>query len=523
MKIKFLFVFLLAFLTKREFAMSQDEINKIVKNYEKTNVSCVGIKQDEMLTKINQLNKNGLFVLESVGKSFEGRDIYLVKLGTGTKKIMLWSQMHGDEPTATLAILDILNYFNKNKDDKKTKKILSNVQIMFLPMLNPDGAEHFKRRNAQDIDINRDASRLQTPEGQILKALIDKHKPDFGFNLHDQDPCFAVGSSDSLVTIALLAPAIDEKNTTDKVRKRAKQIVVYINEVLNKFIPGHISKYDDEYEKRAFGDNIQSWGTSTILIESGGWSSDPGKENIRKLNFIAIIASISSISDGSYSTKDVGKYDQILDNKRNFYDLIFRGCSISSNGHKWISDIAINFVKDVHYSPVRERMGKIVDMGDLSTMNGINEIDASTYQTKPGAYVLIENNELKKIVQSKDSIIEYLKKGITTIISERDANLVGLNQSSLNLIFLANERYSKLRMMLNREKPVIDNPDFLTRMQDICFTNPFTMRGTIKLNRYADLVFTNNGDTKLVFVNGVLIFKDGALFDERPGMIHIDK
>ena len=39
-----------------------------------------------------------------------------------------------------------------------------------VPMLNPDGAERYARRNAQAIDINRDALQLATPEGRLLKA-----------------------------------------------------------------------------------------------------------------------------------------------------------------------------------------------------------------------------------------------------------------------------------------------------------------------------------------------------------------
>ena len=49
---------------------------------------------------------------------------------------------------------------------RSVRGILSSLTLYVVPMLNPDGAERFQRRNAQSIDINRDALRLQTPEGQ---------------------------------------------------------------------------------------------------------------------------------------------------------------------------------------------------------------------------------------------------------------------------------------------------------------------------------------------------------------------
>ena len=55
-----------------------------------------------------------------------------------------------------------------------------------------------------------------------------------------------------------------------------------MEKVLSDFIPGHIGRYSDDYEPRAFGDNFQTWGTSTILIETGGWKGDPEKQFLRK-------------------------------------------------------------------------------------------------------------------------------------------------------------------------------------------------------------------------------------------------
>jgi hypothetical protein len=49
----------------------------------------------------------GRLALEEVGRSVQGRPIHLVTLGTGPRKILLWSQMHGDEPSATPALVDL--------------------------------------------------------------------------------------------------------------------------------------------------------------------------------------------------------------------------------------------------------------------------------------------------------------------------------------------------------------------------------------------------------------------------------
>ena len=44
------------------------------------------------------------------GSRQRGRTISMLTLGKGDVKVLLWSQMHGDEPTATMALLDMLNF-----------------------------------------------------------------------------------------------------------------------------------------------------------------------------------------------------------------------------------------------------------------------------------------------------------------------------------------------------------------------------------------------------------------------------
>ena len=122
---------------------------------------------------------------------------------------MLWSQMHGDEPSATPALARRRLHAAGAATRPSTRLILERLTLLLVPMLNPDGAERYERRNAQAIDINRDALQLATPEGQLLKRLRDRFQPELGFNLHDQNRRTTVGETGVLATIALLAVSGD--------------------------------------------------------------------------------------------------------------------------------------------------------------------------------------------------------------------------------------------------------------------------------------------------------------------------
>ncbi|WP_338039428.1 M14 family zinc carboxypeptidase [Maribacter litopenaei] len=219
--------------------------------------------------------------------------------------------MHGDEPTATQAIFDILNFFNSPDFSEEKEAMLSNLTIHFLPMLNPDGAELFQRRNLLGIDINRDALRLQSPEGQTLKRVRDSLEADFGFNLHDQSTYYNAERTDKPATISYLAPAFNYEKDINDVRGNAMKIIVFMNNILQKYAPGQVGRYNDDFEPRAFGDNIQKWGTSTILIESGGYPNDPEKQEIRKLNYVSILSAIYTIANENFKEIDIVEYEKI--------------------------------------------------------------------------------------------------------------------------------------------------------------------------------------------------------------------
>ena len=216
----------------------------------------------------------GLLSLREAGQSVERRTIPLVSFGRGEKVVLLWSQMHGDEPTATLALVDVFSLLTQAEAEGEwLRTLLAGCTVHVIPMLNPDGAERGQRANAAGIDVNRDARALVSPEARTLRRAHRSLKPEFAFNLHDQGLASA-GASPNATAIALLAPALDARRSTPPVRRKAKQLGALVSSVLDPFARGHLAAWDDAYDRRTFGDSFQGWGTSTLLIESGHWRGD---------------------------------------------------------------------------------------------------------------------------------------------------------------------------------------------------------------------------------------------------------
>ena len=295
------------------------------------------------------------------GESAEGREIRHLTFGSGPVTVLLWSQMHGNESTASMALADIIRFFDESPDHPLARRIAEGATIHMIPMLNPDGAERFRRRNAQGIDVNRDARRLETPEGRLLKAVNDEVQPDFGFNLHDQSASVRVSGTDRGVAIALLAPAFNEVRDVDEKRRRAMQVATLLIEAVEPLVDDHIAKYDDTFNPRAFGDLMGAWGASTVLIESGAWEDDPQKQHLRKTNFVGILSALDAIATGRYAEYDPAVYESLAYNGRRVPDLLILGGTLAVPGLPTLrADILVNYEM-----PLLREGGLISDIGDM--------------------------------------------------------------------------------------------------------------------------------------------------------------
>ncbi|WP_224366575.1 M14 family metallopeptidase [Hyalangium versicolor] len=329
-----------------------------------------------------------LFQVEEVGRSVEGRAIHHVQVGHGPRHVLLWSQMHGDEPTATTALFEVFEYLRRYRQDPRVDGLLSALTLHAVPMLNPDGAERFQRVNAQGIDINRDALMLQTPEGRTLKALRDRLQPSLGFNLHNQDWRTAVGRSGKPASISLLAPAFDEARSDNPGRLLAKKVCAVIRDAVEQLAPGQVGRYNDAFEIRAFGDNMGRWGTPAVLIETGPWPEEDSDGALLRLNFVALVSALEALASGGAEQASLERYDSIpLNDSKGLLRLIVKGVHVFGEaGDAFLADIGVAAspaIRMTNGTPRAVFLGAIAELGDLRVFGAIETVEGQGLTAVP--------------------------------------------------------------------------------------------------------------------------------------------
>jgi hypothetical protein len=127
----------------------------------------------EILTWFNQLakeNPNHVKLVPSIGKSFEGRDIFAVHLTNpnNVEKKQVWFQslIHAREWITGTTTQFIFSDLLANRQSESVKSILDKTEIVFIPIVNPDGyvytrIDRLTRKNrhlingGDGVDLNR--------------------------------------------------------------------------------------------------------------------------------------------------------------------------------------------------------------------------------------------------------------------------------------------------------------------------------------------------------------------------------
>lgn len=318
--------------------------------------------------------------VHELGFSVEGRPIHALEFGIGSKKVLGWSQMHGNESTTTKALMDLVNLLTeKGLDQEYAKNTLNTYSFFFIPQLNPDGAQAYTRVNANGIDLNRDAQALEQPESRVLRAYFERVDPDLCLNLHDQRSIYGF-SNGKPAALSFLAPAADEARSITPSRRTAIHHIERIAGDVSSHIPGMIGRYDDTFNPNCVGDTFQQLGVPTILFEAGHLEDDYTRERARAHVFEAFLALFSVFP----STAEPITYDLLPQNETNFCDVLVKNV-ILQEGHQ-PTNMAIQF-EEVLVGEQIEWVPMVAKIGTEPAYFGHKEIDCE------GVEVLVNSCE----------------------------------------------------------------------------------------------------------------------------------
>lgn len=148
---------------------------------------------------------------QTIGQTAQGRDIPLLivdeKGYTNPKKIrrsgkniiLVESCIHPGEPNGKDAMFLLVRNMLSGREHRD---LLDDFSFIFLPVLSPDGLANFSpynrinqngpkqmgwRVNSQGLNLNRDFTKLDSPELRAFTALFNKWQPDLFFDTHATD------------------------------------------------------------------------------------------------------------------------------------------------------------------------------------------------------------------------------------------------------------------------------------------------------------------------------------------------
>lgn len=139
--------------------------------------------------------------LARFGKSGQGRDLWVVTLGqpgNGKPTLLLQAGIHAGEIDGKDGGLMFLRDWGAGQH----RDLLAKVNLVFVPIFNADGHERASpfnrpnqrgpqnmgwRANARNLNLNRDYTKLDSPEMQAMVGLINQVDPSLYIDVHVTD------------------------------------------------------------------------------------------------------------------------------------------------------------------------------------------------------------------------------------------------------------------------------------------------------------------------------------------------
>ncbi|GAB3706591.1 M14 family zinc carboxypeptidase [Mariniluteicoccus flavus] len=290
-----------------------------------------GLTSESQLDKeMQRLGRKGVET-SVVGRSNEGRPLWLATVGHGPRTILITAQQHGNEPHGSEAALDLLRTLSTGNSPAQ-RRLRDAVTVHVMPRVNPDGAAHNWRQNfdpecaeavrdctpGRGIDPNRwhdpsvpDAA-VPAPETRAVREVHRRVRPDLMLDVHGQLSYVTDGLEQITASVAWpnLRPddLTPERRAATDTAKRASALIADAIHAER----GVVTQFPLGDGGLLTARNAYAWlGTPTVLIEQ---RSDSGQRDLRTLvkeAHAAMLAVVTGAADGSLDDIDPARADAL--------------------------------------------------------------------------------------------------------------------------------------------------------------------------------------------------------------------
>jgi len=126
-------------------------------------------------------------------KNYPSKDLYLciiteegadspLKLNRKKPTFLLIASQHGNEQSAKEAALWLI----RDLATGKLESLVKRINFLIIPQANPYGSFFDKRRNEQDLDLNRDHVKLEAPEVEAIHHVFRAWMPEVTMDVHEK-------------------------------------------------------------------------------------------------------------------------------------------------------------------------------------------------------------------------------------------------------------------------------------------------------------------------------------------------
>jgi protein MpaA len=197
-----------------------------------------------------------------IGRSVQGRPIFVQIVGQGTETALIMGSIHGDEPAAGALVSALADRLRADP------RLLEGRRVVLLPAANPDGLAARTRENAHGIDLNRNFDTgnrvdngtnglrpLTEPESQALESAIKEYAPSRIVSVHQPLNCIDYDGPGEAIAARM---AQDCDLPVKKIGARPGSLGSYTGETLKiptitLELPPEASKMSDEVVWQKYG------------------------------------------------------------------------------------------------------------------------------------------------------------------------------------------------------------------------------------------------------------------------------